>query len=592
MRGGGKGDPCFPNTKNEKEEEEKKPHKKNQTKTKKTPSPNTKTGKANETEIPNRILPSPAHGCGTYQFFALSGFTIATDRRCRLVITLGGEQRQQCKIGREGGGEAQGVPAINYSACRGRAAVAHRSQEEKPRSHGQLPHHPPHPRAAANAAARDHDGRARGREHDGGSLRLCGRTAPRAPRGALPRASSRPRPRASRRRRGRVLLPNPGRAGGPPACRPPGPLPARPSAAATHSHRGRHRVAQVFAPRLGETIPARVREAGQGQRDGSAGKSKTVVLILMTFCRDAHPTPRKMKGSSRIRALTLNRPCSPSLDGAGRGRGRALSRSPRAGRWRRRKRRRRGRCSRLGREPCQENTSSQPSPPIPAAARTGAGPPALLPPRSPHLGPIVWLGAPGGGRTGRRRERESGRGGERRSREGAGGGSPALRSVGESSPSKVISVQASAPSPPGPRRRRLAGQRVAESRVEDARPRRHSLVPRHRWLRKRRRPRRLPGPGRVAFEPRSQNKQLKMAATPLRHPPPSGTAPSALRLRAPRASPLAREQRGEAPGTRGASELPRREERGARGRVRRKALQIGVFAMKLLKAILPPPTGV
>lgn len=138
--------------------------KKNPTKTKqkKTPSPNTKTGKANETEIPNRILPSPAHGCGTYQFFALSGFTIATDRRCRLVITLGGEQRQQCKIGREGGGEAQGVPAINYSACRGRAAVAHRSQEEKPRSHGQLPHHPPHPRAAANAAARDHDGRGAG----------------------------------------------------------------------------------------------------------------------------------------------------------------------------------------------------------------------------------------------------------------------------------------------------------------------------------------------------------------------------------------------------------------------------------------------
>lgn len=122
---------------------------------------------------------------------------------------------------------------------------------------------------------------ARGREHDGGSLRLCGRTAPRAllgapqaPRGALPRASRRPRPWASRRRRGRVLLPNPGRAGGPPACRPPGPLPARPSAAATHSHRGRHRVAQVFAHRLGETILARVQEAGQGQREGSAGKTK------------------------------------------------------------------------------------------------------------------------------------------------------------------------------------------------------------------------------------------------------------------------------------------------------------------------------
>lgn len=74
------------------------------------------------------------------------------------------------------------------------------------------------------------------------------------------------------------------------------------------------------------------------------------------------------------------------------------SRSLRAERWRRQKRRRRrGRCSQHGQEPCQEKTTSQLSPSIPAAVRTVTGPPALLPPLSPHLGPIVWLGAPGGG---------------------------------------------------------------------------------------------------------------------------------------------------------------------------------------------------
>lgn len=142
------------------------------------------------------------------------------------------------------------------------------------------------------------------------------------------------------------------------------------------------------------------------------------------------------------------------MDGSGRGRGPARagggpsSRSPQA--ERRRKWRRRGRCSRLGQEPCQENTSSQRSPPIPAAARIGAGPPALLPPRSPRLGPIVWLGTPDEGRTGRRREGERGeRVGGSGHAEGKGG-SPALRSVGESTPSKVISVQASALSPPSP----------------------------------------------------------------------------------------------------------------------------------------------
>lgn len=33
---------------------------------------------------------------------------------------------------------------------------------------------------------------------------------------------------------------------------------------------------------------------------------------------------------------------------------------------------------------------------MPAALRSVAGPRALLPPLSPHLGPIVRLGAPGG----------------------------------------------------------------------------------------------------------------------------------------------------------------------------------------------------
>lgn len=120
------------------------------------------------------------------------------------------------------------------------------------------------------------------------------------------------------------------------------------------------------------------------------------------------------------------------------------SRSLRAERWRRRKRRRRwGRCSQHGQEPCQEKTTSQLNPSIPAAVRTVTGPPALLPPLSPHLGPIVWLGAPGGGR---REERGDGGDGERKGEEekrGGGGwictgggegreegeGSPALKGV-------------------------------------------------------------------------------------------------------------------------------------------------------------------
>lgn len=85
--------------------------------------------------------------------------------QCLLLITRGGEQRGKCKIGREGRGEVQGFPAINYSVYRGRAAVAQRSHEKKQRSHYQLPHHPHfHPQAAANAAAakENHDGRGKG----------------------------------------------------------------------------------------------------------------------------------------------------------------------------------------------------------------------------------------------------------------------------------------------------------------------------------------------------------------------------------------------------------------------------------------------
>lgn len=132
--------------------------------------------------------------------------------------------------------------------------------------------------------------------------------------------------------------------------------------------------------------------------------------------RGAGVAPRRREGPSLS-------PRTPGLtDRLSGGFGRS-SRSLRAERWRRRRRRRRReRCSRHGREPCQENTTSQLSPPIPAAVRTVTGPPALLPPLSPHLGPIVWLGAPGGG--GRKdakeaaaRDRES-----RRSEEGDGEG--------------------------------------------------------------------------------------------------------------------------------------------------------------------------
>lgn len=147
-------------------------------------------------------------------------------------------------------------------------------------------------------------------------------------------------------------------------------------------------------------------------------------------------------------------------------------------------------------------------------------------------------GAEGG--RGQRRERER----RKTRRDGGPGsgeeeGSPALReSVSQINPEiKLFQFKHLLLSPPFPTsapalRKVGLSDSDAESQADGERPRRHSLVPCHRWLQKRRRPRSLPGPGRIAIETKSQNKQLKMAATPLRHPPLSGTAPSSLRLRA------------------------------------------------------------
>lgn len=87
-------------------------------------------------------------------------------RQGLLLITLGREQTEKCKISREGRGEVRGFPAIDYSVYRVRAAVAQRSHEKKQRSLYQLPHHPHfQPQVAANAAAKEnHDGRGK-REH-------------------------------------------------------------------------------------------------------------------------------------------------------------------------------------------------------------------------------------------------------------------------------------------------------------------------------------------------------------------------------------------------------------------------------------------
>lgn len=102
---------------------------------------------------------------------------------------------------------------------------------------------------------------------------------------------------------------------------------------------------------------------------------------------------------------------------------------------------------------------------MPAALRSVAGPRALLPPLSPHLGPIVGLGAPGedGGKDaarGGRGERDGEDGGERA--EGRGGeGSPALRPVRGVSTAKLSQFKRRLPKPASP-----AGQTVRESPEE------------------------------------------------------------------------------------------------------------------------------
>ena len=101
-----------------------------------------------------------------------------------------------------------------------------------------------------------------------------------------------------------------------------------PSAAATHSHHGRHWITRVFTHFIVETIPARVEEAGEGKGEGSVGRKENSCVNINYFLKYAHPTPpKKERGkkktlSSRIpdSALTLNRPCFPTLDGLGRGR--------------------------------------------------------------------------------------------------------------------------------------------------------------------------------------------------------------------------------------------------------------------------------
>lgn len=121
---------------------------------------------------------------------------------------------------------------------------------------------------------------------------------------------------------------------------------------------------------------------------------------------------------------------------------------------------------------------------MPAALRSVAGPRALLPPLSPHLGPIVGLGAPGedGGKDAARggRGKETART-EESAREGRGGeGSPALRPVRGVSTAKLSQFKRRLPRPASP-----AGHTVRESpeewgnkaEVEEGeRPGGHSLV--------------------------------------------------------------------------------------------------------------------
>lgn len=171
-------------------------------------------------------------------------------RQCLLLITLGGEQREKCKISRERRGEVQSFPAINYSVHRGRTAVAQRSHEKKQRSHYQLPHHPHfHPQAAASAAAKEnHDGRGkRGVLQDsncsGSAVRPGRSPGPQRAQSALRPSPTSPREPpwacapfgmgecdlSSREHgwgQGGGLSQIPGGARGPPAVHPPGPAPA------------------------------------------------------------------------------------------------------------------------------------------------------------------------------------------------------------------------------------------------------------------------------------------------------------------------------------------------------------------------------
>lgn len=128
--------------------------------------------------------------------------------------------------------------------------------------------------------------------------------------------------RALLRQRWRVLLPNPRQCPGttclPPPRSHPHPLP---SAAATHSHHGRHWITRVFTHFIVATIPARVEEAGEGKWERSVGRKENSCVNINYFLKYAHPPQEKKKTSSRIPlALTWNRPCFPSLDRLGRGR--------------------------------------------------------------------------------------------------------------------------------------------------------------------------------------------------------------------------------------------------------------------------------
>lgn len=124
--------------------------------------------------------------------------------------------------------------------------------------------------------------------------------------------------------------PRPQAAPGTTCLPPPGSHPhPSPSAAATHSHHGRHRSTRVLTHFIVETIPARAEEAGEGKWEGSVGKKENSCVNMNYFLKNAQPSPpppkRKNKnqnpevpGLSSL-ALTLNRPCFPSLASSGRG---------------------------------------------------------------------------------------------------------------------------------------------------------------------------------------------------------------------------------------------------------------------------------